>query len=247
MRGSARLNLGLPAMAIGWLLATSILAPDTLAQDPPEGGSIVLPAPPAKFDGTIGRTYKNSNQGHFPGARRIPESSSPNIKNRTHTITAEVVILDGGADGVLVAAGGIVGGYSFYIKEGKPAYEYNRFTQDRYRVVSGEKIAPGPHALRVAFRYDGGGLGKGGEVVLLVNDKEVARGRVDKTIASRFPAEETFDTGVDTGSPASDAYTDEFPFAGTIRRVVVNIKPEKLEAADLDRLRRSEAARRIAE
>ena len=99
---------------------------------------------------------------YFAGAKRIPESSSPNIKNKSHTIEAEVEVPAGRADGVLVAAGGIVGGYALFIKDGKLVYEYNRFTQDRYKVGAPDRLGAGKHTVRAEFRYDGGGIGKGG-------------------------------------------------------------------------------------
>jgi arylsulfatase len=184
---------------------------------------------------------------YYPGARRIPESSSPNIKNKSHTIEADVEIPQGGADGVLVAAGGVVGGYALFIKDGRPSYEYNRFTQERFRVTSPDLLAAGKHGIRVEFKYDGGGLGKGGTVTLLVDGKKVAEGRVERTEAGRFSADETFDTGLDTGSPVSDAYRSPFRFAGTLKAVRIDLAPENLSKADLEELRRLDAARRVAE
>jgi arylsulfatase len=79
---------------------------------------------------------------YFPGAVRIPESSSANVKNTTHSITADIEMPEKGGDGVLVAAGGLSGGYTLYIKEGKPIYEYNWFTQARYKVTGSEQLPP---------------------------------------------------------------------------------------------------------
>ncbi|AGA27071.1 arylsulfatase [Singulisphaera acidiphila] len=183
---------------------------------------------------------------YFPGARRIPESSSPNIKNKSHSITAHIVIPEDGATGTLVAAGGVVGGYTLFIKEGKPVYEYNRFTQDRYKVSGSERLAPGKHSIRVEFKYDGGGLGKGGVVTLLVDAQKVAEGRVEKTISGRFSADETFDTGLDTGSPVSDAYESPFQFTGTIQRVEIELGTDNLSQTDVERLRQIESTRRIS-
>ncbi len=162
---------------------------------------------------------------YLPGAFRIPESSSPNVKNKSHSITARVVITTNMAEGVLVAAGGVVGGYTLYIRDNRPAYEYNWFTQNRYKIASNQNIPPGPATIRVEFKYDGGGLAKGGTVTLFVNDQTVAQGRVDKTIAGRYSADETFDIGRDTGSPVSDEYESPFEFNGTIKDVVINLHP----------------------
>jgi arylsulfatase len=169
---------------------------------------------------------------YYAGAYRIPESSSPNVKNRSHTITAYVNVPKTGGDGTLIAAGGVVGGYALYVKDGKPVYEYNYLNLERFRVVSSEQLSPGPATIRVEFKYDGGGLGKGGTVTLFVNDKQVAQGRVEKTIPGRFSADETFDTGMDTGSPVGSDYESPNRYSGTIKKVEVNIEPGQLTEAE---------------
>jgi arylsulfatase A-like enzyme len=161
---------------------------------------------------------------YFAGAHRIPESSSANIKNRSHSITAEIEIPEGPADGVLVAAGGTVAGYTLFIQDGKPNYEYNWFGQKRYKVSGPDKLSPGKHVIRVDFTYDGGGVGKGGTVALFVDDEKAAEGRVEKTVLGRFSADETFDTGEDDGSPVSDAYASPFKFTGTMKKVTIALK-----------------------
>ena len=177
---------------------------------------------------------------YFPGAVRIPESSSPYVKNRSHTITAFVEIPEGGADGVLVAAGGTVGGYTLYIKDGRPTYEYNWFTQIRTKVTSSEKLQPGPATIRVEFKYDGGGVGKGGMATLFVNDKKVGEGRIEKTVPGRYSADETFDTGMDTGSPVSADYESPFAFTGSLKKVEIDIAPANLSSKDWELLRQGE-------
>src|SRR5262249_7130659 len=99
---------------------------------------------------------------YFSGVARVPESSSPGVTNKSHTISVDFQIPQKGGDGVLVAAGGNVAGYSLFIKNGKPTYEYNYFTVERYKVTATQPIKPGKHALRMEFKYDGGGVGKGG-------------------------------------------------------------------------------------
>ncbi len=185
---------------------------------------------------------------YFPGARRIPESSSPNVKNKSHTIEADIEVPpQGQADGTIVAAGGNVGGYALFVKGGKPTYEYNWFTQKRYRVTARDRLTAGKHMIRVEFNYDGDGLAQGGTVSLLVDGKKVAEGRVEKTIPGRFSADETFDTGLDSGSPVSDQYQSPFRFAGVLKRVRIDLVPLKLAEADREELRRIETVRRNAE
>ena len=177
---------------------------------------------------------------YYPGATRIPESSAANVKNRSHSITALIDVPQSGGDGVLVAAGGTVGGYALYVKDGKLTYEYNWFTQQRYKVQSSSKLSPGPATVRMDFKYDGGGLGKGGVVTLFVNDKKVGEGRVEKTILGRYSADETFDVGMDTGSPVGDGYQSPNPYAGTLRKVEVRLQPTDHTENDIKILRKAE-------
>jgi hypothetical protein len=176
---------------------------------------------------------------YFPGAVRIPESSSANVKNASHTITAYIEMPEKGGDGVLVAAGGLSGGYTLYIKEGKPIYEYNWFTQARYKVTSPEQLPPGPATIRLEFKYDDGGVGKGGLATLYVNDKKVGEARIEKTIPGRYSLDETFDVGMDTGSPVSADYESPFPFAGTLKKVDIDVAPANLSTSDREMLRQA--------
>jgi arylsulfatase A-like enzyme len=177
---------------------------------------------------------------YFPGATRIPESSSPYVKNRSHSITAHVDVPQTGGDGVLVAAGGFVAGYALYVKDGEPTYEYNWFGQQRYRVTSVDRLSPGPATIRVNFKYDGGGVGKGGLVSLYINDKKVGEGRVEKTVLGRFSADETFDIGMDTGSPVSDEYNSPYPYTGTLRKVQIKLEPTNHTENDIKTIRKVE-------
>jgi arylsulfatase len=182
---------------------------------------------------------------YYAGTSRVAESCSPNIKNRSHTITAHIEMPKEGAaggDGVLVAAGGIVGGYTLYIKDRKPVYEYNWFTQARYKVTGSGKLPAGPCTVQMEFKYDGGGLGKGGIVTLLVNGKPAGSGRVEKTEFGRFSADETFDIGCDTGSPVSADYQSPFPFTGVLKKVEIRLENEQLTVDEKDTVKKAHAA-----
>jgi arylsulfatase len=137
---------------------------------------------------------------------------------------------------VLAALGGAAGGYTLYVKDGKPVYEYNFFAHERYKIASSEKLSPGAAVIRVDFKYDGGGFGKGGTVSLFINDKKVGEGRVAKSVPSRFGAE-SFDVGMDAGSPVSDDYRSPFAYAGTIRKVQIRLAPSALSANDQEKVR----------
>ena len=186
---------------------------------------------PSLIEGKTAFTY-------YPGATRIPESSAANTKNKSHTIVATIEMPKQGGDGVLVAAGGSVAGYALYVKGRRPVYEYNWFSQARYKATSSQPLPEGPATIRVEFVSDGG-VGKGGRVELYVNDKKVGETRVDKTVPGRFSADETFDIGVDTGSPVSADYKSPNAFTGTIKKVTFDLKPTAPGArGDIERLER---------
>jgi hypothetical protein len=179
---------------------------------------------------------------YYPGSR-IPDSSAAPTQNRSHTITAYLEVPNGGADGVLVAVGGTVGGFSLYVKDGLPVYEYNLDSMQRATIKGAEPLKPGRNVVRMEFRYDGGGLGKGATVSLLVNDRKVGEGRISTTSwIGKYSADETFDIGEDSGSPVSDEYVAPSRFSGTIEKVVIDVQPANLTAADLQRQQAAERA-----
>jgi arylsulfatase len=174
---------------------------------------------------------------YLSGTAHVPESSSANTFNTSHIITAYVEVPNTGGDGVLVARGGFAGGYTLYVKDGKPTYEYNWFGEARYRVTSSDPLPPGPATIRMEFKYDGPGIAKGGTVTLFVNGKKTGEGRIDKTEPVRFSANETFDTGLDSASPVSSEYQAPFPYAGVLRKVEIDVSPPQLSVRDQKRLR----------
>jgi arylsulfatase len=181
---------------------------------------------------------------YYPGTR-IPEPSAANTKNTSHTISATIEVPQEGADGVLAAEGGTPGGFTLYIKDGKPVYEYNYVAHERYAITSAERLSAGPAVIRVDFAYDGGGIGKGGTAALFVNDKKVGEGRIEKTSPSRFGAE-SFDVGMDNGSPVSESYQPPFAYTGTIKKVQVHITPSGLSASDQEKVRDAERTAAMA-
>lgn len=112
-------------------------------------------------------------------------------------------------------------------------------------MTGSEALAPGPDVIRMEFRYDGGGLGRGATVVIFVNDKKVGEGRIEKTAWGRF-TEEDFDIGEDTRSPVSDAYASPNRFTGTIKKVVIDTQPANLSAVDQEKLRIMEQKAKLA-
>src|SRR5271167_3820203 len=124
----------------------------------------------------------------YPGMSAMTENATLDIKNRSHTITAEVVIPKGGADGVIVAQGGRFAGWSLYVKDGKLKYCYNWLDRERYTLESKDALPPGKVTVKFEFDYDGGGVGKGGTVQLFVNGQKVADGRIERTQPFIFSA-----------------------------------------------------------
>jgi arylsulfatase len=159
------------------------------------------------------------------GATRLPEDIVRTTFNRSYSITGTVDIpKQGEAQGVIVTAGGYFGGFSFYVKEGRPHFTYNYFGSKYTTLAGKEKLAPGKAILRYEFAYDGGGLGKGGSARLFVNDKLAAEGRIEATVPLGFTADETLDVGLDTGTPGADTYEGAFPFTGKIEKVTFELK-----------------------
>jgi arylsulfatase len=178
---------------------------------------------------------------YLPGMVRIPEGSSPDFKNRSWTVAAEVNISQSGASGVLGTIGGRFGGWAMWLDESKPRFAYALSNQKSHKFVvsSNDSLAPGNHVVRAAFKYDGGGIGKSATVSLMVDEKEVAQVKVPQTIAVRFSLDETFDVGEDTGTPVVEDYAAKMPYAftGTLKRLGVVLEPEKLTDADRQKLR----------
>jgi arylsulfatase A-like enzyme len=172
----------------------------------------------------------------YPGLTRIPEGSAPDFKNKSFSLAAEIEVPVGGADGVLATMGGRFGGWGLFVLDGKLqfAYALSNQAKHKYRTVAKEPLSPGKHTVRVDFIYDGDGIGKGGTVRLWTDQKQVAEGRVDRTVLVRFSLDETFDIGADTGTPVVEDYADKMPFAyqGALHKVFVVLQPEKLDESD---------------
>jgi len=167
---------------------------------------------------------KGDRQLLFGGMGRLTESSIINYKNKSHSITAEVVVPPSGAEGVIVAVGGIIGGWSLYAKGGKPKYHYNFYGVHRYEIEGTSQIPQGTHQVRMEFKYDGGGLAKGGTVTLYVDRKKAGEGRVEQTEPMVFSADETCDVGFQAGSPSSTDYGPRGNrFSGEVNWVEIDI------------------------
>ncbi len=160
----------------------------------------------------------------FEGMTRIPEGASPDIKNKSFSITALVDVPDGNASGMIITQGGYFGGYGLYVEKGKPIFHYNFVGVAHYRIAGNDPLAPGKHSMRVDFSFDGGGMGKGGTAVLSVDGNAVAQGRIEHTIPVRVSLDESLDVGEDTGTPLDASYDVPFLFPGKIEKVTIDLK-----------------------
>lgn len=185
---------------------------------------------------------KGERQSLFSGTGRLTEASVINIKNKSHSVTAEVEVPDSGAEGVIIAQGGVTGGWSLYAKDGKPKYCYNFYGLDLYYVEGKDKIPAGKRQVRMEFAYDGGGLAKGGTVTLFVDGKKTGEGRVAQTEPLAFSADETCDVGDEAGSPVTTDYKTR-KFSGEINWVQIDLGND---AKDADQLIRPEERLRVA-
>jgi arylsulfatase len=161
----------------------------------------------------------------YEGMTGMSENAFINVKNQSVTITADVVIPAGSANGVILCQGGRFGGWSLYVKDGRPAYTYNFVGLHEYTVNSSERLGPGKATIKLDFAYDGNGRGKGGTSTLYINDKKVGSGRVEQTNANIFSADDAADVGVDEGTPVTAAYKQaDNKFAGRIVKVTVDVR-----------------------
>jgi hypothetical protein len=142
------------------------------------------------------------------------------LRNTSYTITAEVAI-DSKGNGVIVCQGGRFGGLSFYIKSGKPAFSYNYLGMESTQIIAGEALKPGNYKLVYDFKYDGGGMGKGGVGTISVNGKTIAEKRIEKTQPGIFSVDDLADVGIDDGTPVAD-YGASSKFNGKINYVTVD-------------------------
>ncbi len=178
---------------------------------------------------TAGRPtlIKGTTQLLFGGMGRLSEHSVVSIKNKSHSVTAEIVSPEGKIHGTIIAQGGGFGGWTLYAKDGKLKYCYNVLGLQQFYVESTEQIPSGKHQVRMEFAYDGGGLGKGGAVSLYIDGKKAGAGRVEVTQPIIFSADETTDLGSDTGTAVTKDFTShESEFTGKVNWVQIDLSTD---------------------
>ena len=173
---------------------------------------------------------RGNRQLLYGGMRGLSPHSVVNVFNKTHALTAEVVVPETGAEGVILATGGITGGFSLYAKGGKPKYCYNLCGLQHFFVEGDRAIPAGKHQVRMEFAYDGGGLAKGGTVSLFIDGQKVGEGRIEMTEPFAFSADETVDVGLEAGSPVSPDYDSKGnAFNGEVNWVEIDVDKEALD------------------
>ena len=170
---------------------------------------------------------KGKTQILFGGMGRLTENSMVSIKNKSYSVTAEVEVPKSGANGVIIAQGGDTNGWSLYAKDGKLKHCYNFFGINLYFAEGKQPIPAGKHQVRMEFKYDGGGLAKGGTVSLFVDGKKDGEGRIDMTVPMVFSADETCDVGKEGGSPVSPDYGPTGnEFSGKVNWVQIDLEKD---------------------
>ena len=167
---------------------------------------------------------KGNSQLLFGSMGRLSESSVVNIKNKSFSVTAEVVVPDSGAEGVIIAQGGRFGGWTLYAKDGRLKFVYNVLGIHEYAITATDPLPAGEHQVRMEFAYDGGGLAKGGDVTLYHDGTEAGKGRVEQTQPMVFSADETTDVAHETGTTVTTDYTTaNSKFTGRINWVQIDL------------------------
>jgi arylsulfatase A-like enzyme len=169
----------------------------------------------------------------YPGMVGMAENAFINVKNRSHTITADVELANAKTNGVIIAQAGRFGGWTLYMKDGKLHYEYNFFGVERTNIASSASVPVGKHVIKFQFEIDQPKPDTGGKCILLVDDKKVAEGHIPKTQPFIFSGDEGADVGMDAETAVSNDYKQgDNKFTGKIAKVTIDLSPSKLSEAD---------------
>jgi arylsulfatase A-like enzyme len=175
----------------------------------------------------------------YQGTQGVPVYATVNVLNRPHSITADVDIPEGGAEGVLLSQGGNDGGFSFYVQDGKLCYAYNYVGLKLYHVQSVEAVPPGRHKLRFEFEVSGkpdieNGKGAPGKGQLYLDGKLVGQGPIELTNCLSIGLLSSIFCGADPGAPVTSAYQRPFAFTGAIHSVTVDVSGELIKDTEAE-------------
>jgi arylsulfatase len=178
----------------------------------------------------------------------LPQGDSPSILNSSYTITADITVPKGGAEGMILTSGGRFAGYGFYLLKGKPVFLWNVIDLKRIKWAGTEALAPGQHTITFDFKYDGlgagtlaynnmSGLAQPGTGTLSVDGKVVATQKMEKTLPMILQWDESFDIGSDTLTGVNDEdYTPPFALTAKLNKLTLKVDRPKLSAADVQKL-----------
>jgi arylsulfatase A-like enzyme len=200
----------------------------------------LLTARPSTIAGKTVFTYSGETAN-------IPVGNAPSILDRDYTITANITVPKGGAEGMIATLGGRFGGYGLYLLKGKPVFVYNLLDLERFRWEGGVGmddwlgggLKPGKHTIVFDFKYAGPGPGKGGTGVLSVDGKPLATKTIAHTIPLLMSIDETFDIGVDTRTPVDDSYKLPFRFTGSIDKLTFDLGREQITAEEREEIQKA--------
>ena len=192
----------------------------TFEQEAARTGISLAPLPAAKAED---RPQLNAGRTRFvygPNVSHVPESAAPSPIGRSFTITANFQVNEGQAGGVLLAQGGRFGGYSLFLKDGKPAFHYNSVGERQFGISAEAAVGPGRHELVARFESDTTERGSAGTVYLILDGQEVAKSRIDQTLRTWISHTEGLDVGADRITPVSEEYTSaSSTFSGSINHI----------------------------
>ncbi len=178
----------------------------------------------------------------------LPQGDSPSLLNTSYTITADIDVPEGGAEGMILTSGGRFGGYGFYLVEGKPVFLWNLMDLQRIKWAGDEALSPGKHTVAFDFKYDGlgigtlaynssSGLGRSGTGTLMVDGKAVQTAKMEHTMPFILQWDEAFDVGEDTLTGVNDAdYKPPFPLTAKLDKLTITVDRPQLSDADIAKL-----------
>jgi arylsulfatase len=183
----------------------------------------------------------------------LPQGDSPLLLNTSYTITADIEVPEGGAEGMILTSGGRFAGYGFYLLEGRPVFLWNLVNLKRVKWEGPEALTPGRHTLAFDFKYDGlgvgtlafnnmSGIGRSGTGTLKVDGKVVDTKVMKRTLPIILQWDESFDIGSDTLTGVNDAdYKPPFPLTAKLNKLTIKVDRPKLSEADIKKLEKNEA------
>ncbi len=189
----------------------------------------------------------------------LPQGDSPSILNSSYTITADIEVPAGGAEGMILTSGGRFAGYGFYLLDSKPVFLWNMIDMERIKWEGMEALAPGKHIIEFDFTYDGlgagtlafnnmSGLGRSGTGTLKVDGKEVDTKKMEKTLPMILQWDEAFDVGSDTLTGVNDAdYQPPFPLTANLDKLTIRVDRPQLSEEDIAKLQQAQRNNKVSE